>query len=111
MARYDEARKDFTELANIMGGLAVNISREEMQLNKDIDHGAEASEDSERRRKDELMRAVDVCTASSSLSPISWTLIFYRLEDSSFDSPIVKLFLYHHQTCKWPLGQILIRKE
>ena len=60
MARYDEARADYAEFAKIKGELGMEISREETQLQRDIDSGADASEDSERRRKDELMRAIDV---------------------------------------------------
>src|SRR5690348_5094135 len=59
MARYDEASADYAELANIRGELAMEISAEERQLKEDIDGGAQAIEDSERRSKDELMRAVD----------------------------------------------------
>lgn len=61
MARYDEARADYMELADIMKELSMEISSEQIQLKADIDRGANAGEDDERRQRDELMRAVDVC--------------------------------------------------
>ena len=65
MARYDEAQADYGEFANIMGEIGTEISGEELKLKKDLDFKAAAGHDSEHRRRDELMRAVDVSAMSN----------------------------------------------
>ena len=60
MARYDEARADYLQLSQIMSELGVQPSGEDRRLEEDINRGANADEGSERRQKDELMRAIDV---------------------------------------------------
>jgi hypothetical protein len=59
-AKYSEARSDFEECERhrIEGG--VEITTEQSNLLTQIDEGLNAPEDSKRRRKDELLRAVDV---------------------------------------------------
>jgi len=51
--------------------LGTGISGEHTQLKEDIERGANTSEVSERRRKDELMRAVDVRLTSCTTYPIT----------------------------------------
>jgi hypothetical protein len=69
MAQYDKARADYTAFADIQREAGVVISREEERLKEDINVRADADEDSDRRRKDELMRAIDVCATSHAAYP------------------------------------------
>jgi hypothetical protein len=64
MARYDEAQADYGEFANIMGEIGTEISDEELEFKKDLDCRATAGDDSEHKRRDELMRAIDVSATS-----------------------------------------------
>jgi hypothetical protein len=61
MAKYEEASVDYAELERLAGELGIELSAEQTQLKGDIEQGMKAGEGSERRRKDELMRAIDVC--------------------------------------------------
>lgn len=67
MARYDEAQADYSEFANIMKEIGKEITGEELKFKEDLDRKAAAGSDSEQRRRDELMRAIDVSTASMQL--------------------------------------------
>lgn len=64
-AKYKEAMEEYNAAQALRGGGAV----EDKALKKDIDEGLAAPEGSKRRRKDELLRAVDV---SSSLTISSY---------------------------------------
>lgn len=67
MARYDEAQADYREFANIMGEIGTDISGEERKLKEDVDRREAAGDDSEQRRRDGLMRAIDVSATSKHL--------------------------------------------
>lgn len=56
-ARYDEALLDYQELVKLRCG----STPAEKDLKKDINNGIHAPKGSRRRRKDDLMRVVDVC--------------------------------------------------
>jgi hypothetical protein len=58
MARYDEAQADYAAFSSIMGEVGMEISSDELDFKKDLDSRAAAG--GERRRRDELIRAVDV---------------------------------------------------
>ena len=64
MARYDEAQADYSEYANIMGETGTAISGEELKFKEDLDSRAASGEDTEERRRDELMRAIEVSATS-----------------------------------------------
>jgi len=59
MARYHEAQADYSEFAKVMGEIGTEISGEELKLKEDLDCRAAAGDDTGRRRRDELMRAID----------------------------------------------------
>jgi hypothetical protein len=59
-ARYDEALSDYERMTKLRSG-PNNGELECEALREAIYEGLQAPEGSERRRKDELMRAVDVC--------------------------------------------------
>jgi hypothetical protein len=63
MARYDEARTEQTKLVNLIrkSKLDMGSNFKLDQLAREITSGAKAGQNSERRRKDKLLRAVDVC--------------------------------------------------
>jgi len=69
MARYDEAQADYRVFANIMGEIGTEISGEERKLKEDLDRREAAGDDSEQRRRDELMRAIDVSATSIHYEP------------------------------------------
>jgi tetratricopeptide (TPR) repeat protein len=62
MARYDEAQAEFSKSVDLIRDFKLDVAmgNGSDELAKVISRGKEASEDSERRRKDELLRAVDV---------------------------------------------------
>jgi hypothetical protein len=63
IARYDEAHTEHTKLVNLIrkSKLELGSNFKLDQLAREITSGAKADQNSERRRKDELLRAVDVC--------------------------------------------------
>jgi hypothetical protein len=112
MARYDEAQADYREFANIMGEIGTEISGEELKLKEDLDHRAAAGADSEQRRRDELMRAIDVSAISMSMQLLSQDKTMpHRLEASSFGKIIARHFPYPHWRYKNVLGQILTQNQ
>jgi hypothetical protein len=64
MARYDEAQADYLEFANIMQETGTEISGEELKFKEDLDRRAAAGEDTKERRRDDLMRAIEVSATS-----------------------------------------------
>jgi len=106
MARYDEAQADHSVFANIMGEIGTEISGEEQKLKEDLDRREAAGDDSEQRRRDELMRAIDVSATSMHLMSRDKTTP-YRLEVSSFSSITAQHSPYPHRTSNNSLGQIL----
>jgi hypothetical protein len=60
-ARYEEALLDFEEFAKLRRETNSVERPEEIGLKKDIDEGVRSVGGRDRQRKDELMRAVDVC--------------------------------------------------
>jgi len=83
VARYDKAQADYGEFANIMGEIRAEISGEELDFKKDLDCRTAAGDDSEQRRRDELMRAIDISAASMHLMSQDKTKS-HRFEASSF---------------------------
>jgi hypothetical protein len=59
-AKYGEARSDFDLFERICIELGVEVTAEEYYWSSKIYDGLQASEGSERRQKDDLLRAVDV---------------------------------------------------
>ena len=68
MARYEEAQADYREFADIMGEIGKEISGEELKLKEDLDRKAVAGDNSKQKRKDELIRAIDVSATSMHLN-------------------------------------------
>jgi hypothetical protein len=60
-ARYKEALSDFEEFAKLRRETNSIERPEEIGLKKDIDEFVRSVGGRDRQRKDELMRAVDVC--------------------------------------------------
>jgi hypothetical protein len=60
MAKYDEARADYEELVRLVRGMGLEPTEEQTDLKAEIDEGITAVR-TRHRRKDELMRAIDVC--------------------------------------------------
>ena len=60
MAKYDEAQADYAEFAYIMEEIGAEISGGELEFKRDLDSRAAAGGDSENKRRDELMYAIDV---------------------------------------------------
>jgi len=106
MARYDEAQADYRQFANTVGGIGTEISGEERKLKEDLDRREAAGDDSERSRRDELMRAIDVSATSILLISRDLTMP-YRPEVSSFGKITVQHSPYPHKTCKNALAPIL----
>jgi hypothetical protein len=106
MARYDEAQADYREFANIMGELGTEISSEELKLKEDLGSRAAAGDDSEQRKRDELMRAIDVSAMSIHRMSQDKTMP-HRLEVSSFAKITARHSPYPHKTSKNTLGPIL----
>lgn len=112
MARYDEAQADYHEFAKIMGEIGTAISGEELKLKEDLNRKAAASDDSEQRRRDELMRAIDVSAMSISMQLVSQDKIMsHRLEALSFGQITARDFPYPHRRYKNVLGQILTQNQ
>ena len=61
MARSGQATADYDELVRLVRKMGGAPTHQQTQLKAEIDAGANASEGSKRRQKDDLMRAVDVC--------------------------------------------------
>jgi hypothetical protein len=64
MARYNEAQADYREVAKFLGEIGEELDDEDLKLKEDLDCRAAAGDDSEQRRRDELMRAIDVSATS-----------------------------------------------
>jgi hypothetical protein len=64
MARYDEAQADYAAFTSIMGEIGVEISGGELEFKSDLNSRANAGDESEDRRRGELMRAIDVSATS-----------------------------------------------
>jgi hypothetical protein len=60
MAKYDEATADYEELKRLLREMGLEPTEEQMELKAEIDGGTNAGVRTRRRRKDELMRAIDV---------------------------------------------------
>ena len=82
MARYGEAQADYAEFAYIMKEIGAKISEGELEFKKDLDSRAAASDDSENRRRDDLMRAIDV--SATTIHTSQYRIRVHRLEASSF---------------------------
>jgi hypothetical protein len=72
-AKYSEALSEYEELIKLRTKLSLGIMDEDRELQLAIDEGMKAPQRSERRQKDELMRAVDVC-------PIKIFVFFYSVD-------------------------------
>jgi tetratricopeptide (TPR) repeat protein len=60
-AKYNEALSEYEELIKLGTESTLGTRAEDRDLKLAIDEGLKAPQGSDRRRKDELMRAVDVC--------------------------------------------------
>jgi hypothetical protein len=64
MARYNEVQADYCELLKIVGEIGEEVTDEDLKLKEDLDRRSAASDDSEQRRRDEPMHAIDVSATS-----------------------------------------------
>lgn len=97
MARYGEARTEHTKVVNLIRksklDMGSNFGLD--RLAQDITAGAKAGKNSERRRKDELMPAVDVCHIRDIYHSVNIDHgIVHRLKGCFFVCPVVKHFHY-----------------
>ena len=107
MARYDEAQVDYREFANIMAEIGKEIAGEERKLKEDIDRRQAVGDDSVQRRRDELMRAIDVSAMVHTPSQAEIKRTLYRLEVLSFSKSTVQHSPYPQKMSNNALGQIL----
>jgi hypothetical protein len=68
-AKYNEARSDLEESVQLYNEGGLETTLEQSDLSIQIDEGLNAPQDSPRREKDELLRAVDV-RVSLALNPL-----------------------------------------
>lgn len=68
-AKYSEARSDLEESVRLYNEGGLETTLEQSDLSIQIDEGLNAPQDSPRREKDELLRAVDV-RVSLALNPL-----------------------------------------
>jgi hypothetical protein len=96
MSRYMQANADYDELVRLVREMGGEPTKEQVRLKAEIDTGANASEGSKRRQKDELMRAIDV-----RLRLFLNTILIIcssSLEDSYCDCPTATTSLTRLQT-------------